>query len=162
MLNANETRLVAAPAPSSARTVTRSPPMNGRLGTKLPPPPWEYAYTRPACSPDSEPVTDTSWMSDTSMPRKLIWVSGLAVSVPGSGETSTSVPGRLALCSIVVGKHEGELAFALVLVWVLEDPQAAITTATATTATATSRTMYPFLLICAWDGPTVGRCDNDA
>jgi hypothetical protein len=39
----------------------------------------------------------------------------LAVSVSGSGETSTSVPGRLALCSVETGRQAGEVppAFAL-------------------------------------------------
>ena len=33
---------------------------------------------------------------------------GLAVPVPGSGETSTSVPGSVAVCWSVAGRHEGE------------------------------------------------------
>jgi len=85
-------------------------------------------------------------------PRKLICVSGLAVSVPGSGETSTSVPARLALCASVEGRQDGETALAASFALAPNMPRLGEPLAIAATIhprTATRRTMYPFRLMCA-------------
>jgi hypothetical protein len=65
------------------RTVTRSPGEKGRLGKKLAPAPSEWVRTRPAWRPDRLPVTTT--LPTFLVPRKLIWVCGVAVTVPGKG-----------------------------------------------------------------------------
>ncbi len=86
------------------------------------------------------------------VPRKLICVCGLAVPVPGSGETSTAVPARLALCASVDGRQEGELALAVSFLLWPKMPRLAEPLAIAATThprTATRRTMYPFRLMSA-------------
>src|SRR5271155_2056718 len=88
-------------------------------------------------------------MSVTGSPRKLIWVRGPAVSVSGAGDTSTEVPGSVALCSSVAGRQVGEAPLGVITVWAEDSAPVPRTIATATQATAaTSRTMYPFLLMC--------------
>src|SRR5271166_2413643 len=86
------------------------------------------------------------------VPRKLICVCGLAVSVPGSGETSTSVPARLALCASVEGRQVGEIVLAVRSALAPNIPRLGEPLAIAATIhprTATRRTMYPFRLMCA-------------
>src|SRR5580693_4300285 len=83
------------------------------------------------------------------VPRKLICVRGLAVSVPGSGETSTSVPGRLALCASVEGRHDGEIVLAVRPPKMPRLGEPLAIAATIHPRTATRRTMYPFRLMCA-------------
>src|SRR3989440_3454692 len=86
-------------------------------------------------------------MSVTGVPRKLICVLGLAVTVPGAGETSTPEPASSALWSSVAGRQEGEGP--LGGTGRAPDLPVPSTIATVTHATAaTSRTMYPFRLMC--------------
>src|SRR5450631_19070 len=85
----------------------------------------------------------------TLMPRKLIWVCGLAVSLSGVGETSTVVPASAALRSSDCERQAGEGPLGGIVELALEEPPPVPSlTATAIHATsATSRTMYPYLLI---------------
>ena len=53
-------------------------------------------------------MTETARISAAGTPRKLIWVWGLAVPLPGAGETSTPVLPSAAVRSSVAGRHEGE------------------------------------------------------
>src|SRR5271167_2848198 len=87
-------------------------------------------------------------MLATFVPRKLLWVSGLAVSVSGSGETSTEVPGSVASCSSVAGRHEGEGLLRAEGSRELDRTPVASTTATPMhAATALSTTMRPILVM---------------
>src|ERR1019366_797476 len=101
----------------------------------------------PWCSPDLEPRTETSRTFVELAPRKLIWVSGLAVSVSGAGETSMAVPGRLALGGSVAGRQAGEIRLACRVVPEPKTPrlgEPSTIAATAHASTTTSRTMYRF------------------
>src|ERR1700677_1216500 len=116
---------------------------------------------RPLWSPDLEPTAETSRILAALVPRKLICVSGLAVSVSGSGETSTFVSGSAALCAIDAGRHVGERALSVAVVCVREDPQPLRSAATVTPAMAAiSREMYPLLLMASMDGHTAGHDDG--
>src|SRR5271168_3443664 len=74
---------------------------------------------------------ETSWISAAAAPRKLICVCGVAVSVPGSGDTSTATPASLALWSVLLGRHEGALALEAAEAC-LPEPQPAAATVTIT------------------------------
>ena len=94
------------------------------------------------------PTTETSWISETGTPRKLICVRGFAVTVPGAGETSTGTPASLALWSSVVGRHAGarteavsEACDARVVELAALEPQPA--TASAALAATIARTSAP-------------------
>ena len=82
----------------------------------------------------------------TGTPRKLICVYGFAVSVSGAGETSTFVPGKVAECSSVAGRHEGEAPLDAVVV---PEPdrsrvgEPSTMAAAAQASAATSRMMSP-------------------
>ncbi len=83
-------------------------------------------------------------MSAALVPRKLICVFGLAVSLSGSGETSTSVPGRSALWSSVAGRQAGEICFAVCVAPPADRPrpgEPVTIAATAHARTTTGRTM---------------------
>ncbi len=69
--------------------MTRSPCRNALATTKLAPLPSECARRFPPWRPLREPVTRTAPIRSGAMPRKLIWVRGDAVSVPGSGKVVT-------------------------------------------------------------------------
>ena len=73
---------------------------------------------------------------------KLICVPGLAVPVPGAGETSTLVPASLALWCSVAGRHAGETPLGATKPCLPERTPVPRRTATTSDATAaTNRTM---------------------
>ncbi len=70
---------------SPVLTVTVSPAANGWSGMKLPPCPSESASILPLCAPLLDPVTCTEPIWLAGIPRKVIWVCGSALFVPGDG-----------------------------------------------------------------------------
>ena len=82
--------------------------MNGLDGTKLAPSPCEYARSRPACAPLSEPVTVTCESSPAGTPSRLSCVETDASRESGAGETVTRPPASAAETFSRAGVQLGE------------------------------------------------------
>ena len=88
--------IATEPSRSLAWTLTFSPCVNGLEGTKLAPSPCEYAISRPAWAPLSEPLTVTRESSLAAGPSMLICVDTEESRDSGAGETVTREPASAA------------------------------------------------------------------